>query len=507
MLVRPAAQSWHSHARGCTALAITKERLPRARVSLEIEVDQERVEKHMDRAVARLSRQVRVPGFRPGKVPRRNLERHVGTAALLQEALEELVPEVYKEALVSEELDAIDQPEFSLKSTEPLVVTAIVPVRPEVDLKDYQSLRAPKPEVTITDEQVQDALTAIRRRHAVLEPVDRPVQWNDTVRADVTVSMEGQAEPHVEEDAEFPVREGTVISLPGFVEKLIGLERGVAHHIEFPLPDDFGAEELAGKTAKYDITIHEVKQEVLPELDDDFVVSLDEEGVTTVAEMDARVRADLQSQAERMLIGDYQDEIVDLLVATSSLDYPEVLVDREIDRIIDRESNHASHTPEGLNNWLGAIGKTLEELRDELKERADLTVRRALVIGRLIEVENVEITDEMIDAEIDSLAGQMGGMGGSNEESLAAIRGLFDTPDGRASIRNQLITRTALERLVEICSQPEGEGDAAPRASRRRRGAAASDEAADDRPTDDSLDESEATTTDAAEAAAKAEQE
>ena len=489
-------------------MAITKERLPRARVSLEIEVDQERVEKHMDRAVARLSKQVRVPGFRPGKVPRRNLERHVGTAALLQEALEELVPEVYQEALVSEELDAIDQPEFSLKSTEPLVVTAIVPVRPEIDLKDYQSLRAPKPEVTITDEQVADALTAIRRRHAVLEPVDRSVQWDDTVRADVTVTVDGQAEPHVEEDAEFPVREGSIVSLPGFVEKLIGLERGVAHHIEFPLPEDFGAEDLAGKTAKYDITIHEVKQEVLPEVDDEFVVSLDEEGVTTVAEMDARIRSDLQSQAERMIIGNYQDEIVDLLVATSSLDYPEVLVDREIDRIIDRESNHASHTQEGLSNWLNAQGTTLEDLRESLTERADLTVRRALVIGRLIEAEDVEITDEMIDAEIDSLAGQMGGgAAGANPDSIAAIRGLFDTPDGRASIKNQLITKTALERLVEICSQPEGEGAAAaPRASRRRRGGAAAegDEAAAEA-TDDSVDESEATTTDSTEAAAESE--
>ena len=456
-------------------MAITKERLPRARMSLEIEVDQERVEKHMDRAVARLSKQVRVPGFRPGKVPRKNLERHVGTAALLQEALEELVPEVYQEALVSEEIDAIDQPEFSLKSTEPLVVTATVPVRPEIDLKDYQSLRAPKPEVNVTDEQVAETMTAIRRRHAVLEPVERAVQWNDTVRADVTVTVDGQAEPHVEEDAEFPVREGSVVSLPGFVERLVGLERETPTHIEFDLPEDFSATELAGKTARYDVTIHEVKQEILPEVDDEFVVSLDEEGVTTVAEMDARIRRDLAEQAERMVIGDYQDEIVDLLVATANLDYPDVLVDREIERIIDRDSNHASHTQEGLNNWLNAIGKTLEGLTDELRERADLTVRRALVLGHLIEVEKIEVTEEQVDAEIDSLAGQMGG--GANPDSIAAIRGLFDTPDGRTSIKNQLITKNALARLVEICSQPEAEGDAAPRASRRRRGARAEDDA------------------------------
>ena len=449
-------------------MAITTERLPRARVSLEIEVDPERVEKHMDRAVARLSKQVRVPGFRPGKVPRRNLERHVGTAALLQEALEELVPEVYQEAIVSESIDAIDQPEFSLKSTAPLVVTATVPVRPEIKLNDYRALRAPRPEVTITDEQVADALAAIRRRHAVLEPVDRAVQWNDTVRADVTVTVDGQAEPHEEEDVEFPVREGSVVSLPGFAERLIGLERGVAQHIEFDLPADFSAEELAGKTARYDVTIHEVKQELLPALDDEFIASLDEEGMATVAEMEARVRSDLQAQAERVLLGDYQDEIVDLLVATASLDYPEILVDREIERIIDRDSNHASHTQEGLDNWLAAIGKTREALVDELRERADLTVRRALVIGRLIEEESVEVTDEMIDAEIDSLAGQMGG--GGNPESIAAIRGLFDTPEGRASVKTQLITKTALERLAEICGQPEAEDAGAPRASRRRRG-------------------------------------
>ena len=475
-------------------MAITKERLPRARMSLEIEVDQERVEKHMDRAVARLSKQVRVPGFRPGKVPRKNLERHVGTAALLQEALEELVPEVYQETLVSESIDAIDQPEISLKSTEPLVLTAIVPVRPEVELNDYTSLRAPKPEVNVTDEQIADAILSIRRQHAVLEPVERAVQWGDSVRADVTVNVDGQAEPHVEEDAEFPVREGTVISLPGFVEKLIGLEAGKEHHIEFDLPADFPAEELAGKTAKYDLTIHEVKQEVLPELDDEFVVSLDEEGVATVAEMDARIRKDLAERAESALIGDYQDEIVDLLVATATLDYPEILVEREIERIIDRDSNHASHSPEGLNNWLQAIGKTLEELRGELQERADLTVRRALVLGALVDAEQVEVTEEMIDGEIDSLAGQMG----SNADSLPAIRQLFDTPDGRSSIRNQLITKTALGRLVEICSQPEEDGTSAPRASRRRRGAAAD---ATDEPADDSLDESEATTTDATEAA------
>ncbi len=446
-------------------------------MALQIEVDQERVDKHMDRAVARISKQVRIPGFRPGKADRRTVERHVGTAAILQEALEELVPEVYNEALESEQIDAIDQPEFELESTEPLVVKATVPVRPQVDLKDYRSLRVPKEPVEVTEEQVQDTFLQLRRQFAVLEPVDRAIEWNDHVRADVTVQVEDHPDEHTEEDAEFPVREGGVVSLPGFVEHLVGLGVG-EHAIEFTLAEDLPSEELAGKKASYKVNIKEVKREVLPDLDDEFVGSLDEEGVETVAQLDERVRSDLQKQAERVVTEAYHNEIIDLLIATASLDYPEVLVNREVERTIDRESNHASHTPEGLQNWLNAIGRTEEEVREMFREQADLIVRRALVLGELMEAEGIEVSEEQIDEEIDNLVGQMGGpAGGANTE---AIRNLFDTPDGRTSIRNQLLTRFAIERLEEITSQADdGEEASAPRASRRRRSGATAEAASE----------------------------
>ncbi|MEX2373646.1 MAG: trigger factor family protein, partial [Dehalococcoidia bacterium] len=154
-------------------MATTTERLPGARIALQIEVDQARVDKHMDRAVSRISKQVRIPGFRPGKADRKTVERHIGTAAILQEALEELVPEVYNEALEEQQIDAIDQPEFELESTDPLVVKATVPVRPEVDLGDYQALRVPKETIEVTEDQVQQTIEQLRRQFAVLEPVDR----------------------------------------------------------------------------------------------------------------------------------------------------------------------------------------------------------------------------------------------------------------------------------------------------------------------------------------------
>lgn len=470
-------------------MGTTVERLENARVSLEIEVDAERVEKHTERAAQRISRQVRIPGFRPGKAPRNMVERHVGSGAILQEALEELIPEVYNEAIAELDIDAIDQPEFDLKSTEPLVVLATVPVRPTVDLGDYRALRVPKPEAPVTEQQIEDTKLALRRQYAVLEPVERAVAWDDHVRADVTVTVEGQ-EPYTEEDTEFPVREGTVVSLPGFVDRLVGLEAG-DHTIEFTLPDDLPSETLRGKQATYQIKISEVKQEVLPELDDEFVGSLDEDGVTTVDELDARLRADLQVQADRAVREQYHNEIIDLLIAQAKLDYPDVLVNREVDRIIDRESNHASHSREGFENWLRSVGRTEEEVRETFRPEADLVVRRALALGELIAKEEIEVGDPQIDEEIDSLISQMTGGNPANQQ---AIRGLIDTAEGRNSIHSQLLTRFAVERLEEITAQADGEaGDEPRRTSRRRR-------AGGDEPAAEATDEApETTTEDAAE--------
>ena len=452
-------------------MAITTERLPRSRVEIEIEVDQERVDQSMDKAVGRLAQKVNIPGFRPGKAPRRILEQRLGTAALLQEALDELVPELYSEAIESEEIEAIDQPDIELKSTEPLILTATVPVKPEVALNEYEALRAPREEVEATDEMVEESITNLRRRYAVLEPVDRAVEWNDAIRADITVDVEGQDEPHEEEGAEFAVREDSVVSLPGFGEHLIGLERGGPYDIEFTVDPEFQSEDLAGKLAKYTVTIQEVKQEVLPNLDDEFVVSLDEDEIETVDALRERLQTDLQEQLQREADAGYHEEIVDLLVATSDIEYPDVLVDREIDRLIDRESNHASHTEEGLNQWLEAIGKGITEVRDELRETADRQVQRMLVLTELVTAEDLEVGDEQIDGEIDRMVSGVA-IGGPeadpSSEQMASMRQLFDTAESRASIAGQLTTQLAVDRLAEITSAPEEESETAEGGSRRR---------------------------------------
>lgn len=467
-------------------MGVTTERLEGSLVALEIAVDDDRLEGAMKKAVNRISQQVKIPGFRPGKAPRGVVERHVGKGMILQEALDQLVPDAYTEAVQAEEIEVIDQPDIEVISTEPLSFKATVAVRPTIELNDYESIRIPLPETKVSDEDREDALTELRRRFAMLEPVDRGIQWGDTVRADVTVDIEGQDEPHVESDAEFAIREGGVVSLPGFIEELIDLERGGPHEMTITLPDDFQVEELQGKTASYSVTIHEVKQELLPDADDEFAKSL-EEDFETLDALKERIAADLVEQKEKAIKDEYRNEVVDLLVARATLDYPQVIVEREIDRFIDVESNHASHTPEGLEQWLSTTGQTIDEVRERLADQADNAVRRALVLGQFSATEEIEVTDDLINEEMDRLLLSMTGGQEAPEEQALAIRGMIDTEEGRSSIRNQLLTRVALERMEEIASQPEDESAESPERGRRRsRRRAAAEDADQPEATDDS---------------------
>lgn len=458
-------------------MGVEVERLEGSLVALEIEVDDDRLDGAMNKAVNRISQQVKIPGFRPGKAPRSVVERHVGRGVILQEALDQLVPDAYTEAVTAEEIEVIDQPDIEVTSTEPLVFKATVAVRPTIELNDYEAIRIPLPETKVSDEDREDALTELRRRFAMLDPVDRSIEWGDTIRADVTVDIEGQDEPHVETDAEFAVRDGSVVSLPGFIEELIGRERGGPHEITITLPDDFQVEELQGKTASYSVTIHEVKQELLPEPDDEFAKSL-EEDFETLDALKERIASDLIEQKKEAIQSEYRNEIVDLLVARATINYPQVLVEREIDRFIDVESNHASHTEEGLNQWLSTTGQTIDEVRERLADQSDSAVRRALVLGQFSATEEIEVGDELINEEMDRVILSMTGGQESPPEQSQAIRGMIDTPEGRSSIHNQLLTRVALERMEEIASQPEDESAGMPASGRRRgrRRAAASDE-------------------------------
>ncbi len=422
-------------------MQVSTERIPESQVVLQVEVDDERLEKAKASAYRRLAQKTRIPGFRPGKAPRTILERHLGEHAVLHEAIDRLLPKVYEEALEQEEIEPIGQPEIEMLTEEPLAVKFTVPVRPTVDLADYASVRVPRQPVVVEPERVQEGLEALRHRYGTLEPVTRPVQWGDIVRADVRAEANGTVFVQ-EEDAEFPVEQGRTISLPGFAEALIGRERGAEIELELPVPDDEPREALRGAKARYQVRLKEVKQEVLPDLDDELARQVGE-GFSDLETLRSRVEEDIRQAMENEAEHRYHDEILGALVERAQLDYPPVLVEREARRLMSEQAGATQQ--EQLERYLQHVGRSEEELLAELRPLAEERVRRSLVLSEVTEAENIEVTDAEVEAEIERLAS---GAGNQADE----VRRLFSGNGGKESLRRSLVTRKTLERLVQIAS-------------------------------------------------------
>jgi len=427
---------------------VSTERLPESQVLLQIEVEDERLERAMQSAYRRLAAKVKVPGFRPGKVPRNVLERHVGEDVIRQEAIDRLMPEVYREALEQESIEPIDRAEFELVTEQPLVAKFTVPVRPKVDLGDYTALRVPREAVVVEPERVQESLEALRHRYATLEPVTRPIAWGDIVRADVHATADGTTLV-TEDDAEFQLQEGRTISLPGFAEALVGREKGAEFEVEVPVPEDAPDERLRGRQARYQVRIKEVKQEILPELDDEFARQVGE-GFPSLVALRSRIEEDLRQALENEAEHRYHDEALDALVGRAAIEFPPVLVERETERLL-REQSDAGRPGRGgssrddLERYLHQIGKSEEEARAELRPLAEARVRRSLVLSELAEAEHIEVTDAEVQGEIERLAS---GVSGSADE----VRRLFSSDSAKGSLRRSLMTRKTLDRLAEIAS-------------------------------------------------------
>jgi len=437
---------------------VSVQKIPDSQVVLEIEVESERVEKALDRAYRRLVTRTRVPGFRPGKAPRAMLERYLGRDGLLREALDRLVPEVYQEAAQQEELEPIDLPELEVVTTEPLVVKATVPVRPTVDLSDYRQARVPQEPVEVPPERVEQALEDLRRRYAVLEPVQRPVQWGDVVRADITGTVDDSTMVE-EKDVEFRLREGQTVSLPGFAERLLGLGKGVETDVEVAVPADSADPRVAGKTVRYRVLIHEVKEEKLPALDADFARQVGE-GFGSLPALRERIESDIRRAEEEAALHRYHDQVLTALEERATLEFPPILVEREVERLLRDERMAQGGGPgrpaggRDVERYLRAGRKSEEELRQEMRPLAVERVRRSLILTQVAEAENIDVSDADVDEEVERLASSVG-------PQAEEVRRLFAGADGRDALRRRLLTRRTLDRLVSIVSgeiAPDAEG-------------------------------------------------
>lgn len=439
-------------------MKVSVERIPQSQALLHVEASPEEMERSLDRAYRNLVKQVTVPGFRKGKAPRNMLERHLGRDRLLREAIEILIPELYQAALDEHKIEPIGEPDIEVVTREPLVFKAIVPLEPSVDLGDYRSIRVQREEVQVKDEDVDALLEELRYRYAVHEPVERPIQAGDIVRADVRIVIDGK-EVFREEDAQFRLRKGATVLLPGFADGVAGMAKGETKEIPVSVPE--GERPLSGKSGTATVTVKEVKEERLPELTDDFAREVGE-GFESLAALRERLRSDLRERLEAEAEADYREKAVSALVEKAPvIEFPPLLVDREIERLIHDQAHASGMDVEG---YLQMIKRSGEQIVKELTPSATERVRRALAVEHLAEKENIQVTNEDIDAEIESLVASSG-------QSAEEIRKVLSTGGGRASVARSLFVRKTVDRLVEIVSQdgareaPGQEKEAAQKAS------------------------------------------
>ncbi|MFN8508732.1 MAG: trigger factor [Dehalococcoidia bacterium] len=432
-------------------MKVTLERLPESRVQLDIEVDDERLEKSLESAYKRLSQKARIPGFRPGKAPRHMIERAYGREGLIREALDRLVPDVYNEMIEQEDVPAIAQPELEILELEPVRFKATVAVRPTVDLGDYRSIRVERQPVEVTDEQVEETVMTLRRRFAERETVERPAAYGDVLTVDVEGMIKGQPaegdneatldEPFVQDtDAEFQLKEGQDLLVPGLAEAFVGMSAGDVKTIDMTIPDDFRVERFQGKAASFTLTVKLVEEEKLPEEDAELAAKVNAEDFKSFTEVRARIREDIEKALVEQEDTRVRNEAIDKLLEIATLDFPRVMVEREIDHMV---SDAMGNDRQQYASYLSRIGRSEEEFRETWREAAELRVRRALILGTLGDEERIDPTDADVEAELDRIAAPMG-------EEAGRFRELFMTPDGIATIRRNLQSQQTLERLSAI---------------------------------------------------------
>lgn len=422
-------------------MKVSTEPVENSQVALNVEMEAVEVDEYLEKAYNHLVGKVSIPGFRKGKAPRVILEQHVGKDTLFQEALECLIPEAYEKALEEQEIEAIGQPKIELTQTEPVVFKAIVPLRPTVKLGDYKQIRLKSEPVEISDEDVDAMIEQLRHENAVLSPVDRPVEFGDIVT--IAIEGESQGEPFVSRKGlVYEVSRDSRVPLPGFAEKLEGMKKGEKRSFVLSYPSDYEMQELAGKEYSFDVTISEVKEKKLPEVDDEFAKSLGREGLASMRE---HISTNLEARGGEKARLEFEQKVVDTAVELSEVEYPPVLIDREIDRLLNEEARNFVEGARGLENYLRSINKTIDDHREELRPVASQRALRSLVLEKAAEAEKVEVSASEIDDEIEKMVKDAG-------EQAEGMRKLFNSSQAREPIKNFLVNRKTVERLVQIAN-------------------------------------------------------
>ena len=421
---------------------VTKDSVTPTEVTLTISMDTDDEEPFLNRSYRRVANRVRIPGFRPGKAPRSVVENHLGRDALVHEALEFMIPESLDQVLKDENIQAFMEPQLEVIDVAPVSFKAVVPLEPVVELGEFQSIRLDRNAVEVTDEQVDQVLEDLRLEAAPWEPVERSLTFGDLVSMNVKGVIEGE-EVIDDNGIDYIPAMDNNMPFPGFSVYLEGMTQNQTKEFTLSVPDDYPQENYAGKECRFNVEVLAIKEKNLPELDDEFAKGV-RDGYESLEALTDYVRQRLSDEGEAAETRRLEASSLEELKKLAKIEASDLVYQRELDLMYEERERSLRNQRINMELYLSYAGQTEEELREQMKPQAEDRLNTMLLLRKLADMENIEVSDVDVESEISTLISSTGG------ESESAMKQALNTENAKESIRSSLMNRKTMARLAEI---------------------------------------------------------
>lgn len=390
-------------------MSLTKsELIEKNRYELQFSVDKATFDAAVNNVYRKQVKNIAVPGFRKGKAPRSIIEKMYGTGVFYEDAINDLIPDAYTEALKEAAIDTVGQPEFDVVSIDEngLVLSAKVYVKPEVEIKDYLGIEVEKEVTPVSDEDVDREIETIRERNSrEIDVTDRAAELGDTTVIDFEGFCDGVAFEGGK-GTDYALKLGSGSFIPGFEEQIVGKSIDDEFDVNVTFPAEYHAEDLAGKDATFKVKIHAITKVELPELDDDFAKDVSE--FDTFAEYKADVKAKIEKRHETAAENAVEDKLVEALIEKLEADIPEPMFVAETENFVRDYDTRLRSQGLDLNTYFKYTGMTLDSLREQMRPQAERQVKARLALEKIAVLENLEATEEDINSEYEKIANAYG---------------------------------------------------------------------------------------------------
>ena len=418
-----------------------------------VEIDKPEFEQALNKAYAKCRKDIMLPGFRKGKAPRKMVESMYGATVFYEDAVNEIFPEIYTTAIVDQQLKAVGSPSVSNMDTPDeggVVLTIETELYPEVTLGEYKGIEVPKREVKVEESEVDAELSRMAERNARIETVDRAAQMGDTVVIDFE-GFEGGKPFQGGKAEDYSLTLGSGSFIPGFEEALVGAVAGEERDVNVTFPENYNAKELAGKPAVFKCKVHEVKESIKPELDDEFAKDVSEFDTLDALKNDIRERftKSREEQNERA----FESSAVQLAAANMTCNVPACMIDEQVDHQIEQFAYQLQSQGMKMEDYTKMIGGDLSSLRQSMRPMAEQTVRSDILLSEIARAENLEVTDEEVEEELKKLAEQY-------QMELDKVKAAVDTAAVKSDLMGKKAAKIITDNAVAVAPTEEKKDDA-----------------------------------------------